>query len=455
MYDLSSKFNTFYTSYVVLSQDEQNNLHNKKDLNIQRLKDGLKEYNIENNTSYTIAETCVQGSMAMSTVVQNEDGDYDIDVAVVFDKSVLGDKGAQATRNLVANALKRKTKQFNAEPEVKTSCVRIKYEDGYHIDFAVYRRHYDSENECWIYEHAGSDWSVRELKGLTEWFKSQNNDSDGKLRKVIRLSKMFCKSRKSWKNMPSGLLQTVLCDEKLQQSYERIDELFYYTMQEIVNRLETSTSVEAPVDDGRDLTPRDIDCKRMTNWKNRLKSKLEDLKVLFSDECTKDDAIQAWYGFFNHDYWGGQVTVEKSYAIASVPKSVFSFFDGEQYIEEMYPMQLVYKCDVSCKVSGDGWRLKPIGEFLSIWRHYLPHNFEIRCEMEYTNCPWPYKILWKVKNVGPGAERKNIIRGEIKERGRTIVEHTSFFGNHYIECYIVKDGLCVARKRIEIPIARR
>lgn len=455
MYDLSSKFNTFYTSYVVLSQDEQNNLHNKKDLNIQRLKDGLKEYNIENNTSYTIAETCVQGSMAMSTVVQNEDGDYDIDVAVVFDKSVLGDKGAQATRNLVANALKRKTKQFNAEPEVKTSCVRIKYEDGYHIDFAVYRRHYDSGNECWIYEHAGSDWSVRELKGLTEWFKSQNNDSDGKLRKVIRLSKMFCKSRKSWKNMPSGLLQTVLCDEKLQQSYERIDELFYYTMQEIVNRLETSTSVEAPVDDGRDLTPIDIDCKRMTNWKNRLKSKLEDLKVLFSDECTKDDAIQAWYGFFNHDYWGGQVTVEKSYAIASVPKSVCSFFDGEQYIEEMYPMQLVYKCDVSCKVSGDGWRLKPIGEFLSIWRHYLPHNFEIRCEMEYTNCPWPYKILWKVKNVGPEAERKNLIRGEIKERGRTIVEHTSFFGNHYIECYIVKDGLCVARKRIEIPIARR
>ena len=42
MYDLSSKFNTFYTSYVVLSQDEQNNLHNKKDLNVQRLKDGLK-----------------------------------------------------------------------------------------------------------------------------------------------------------------------------------------------------------------------------------------------------------------------------------------------------------------------------------------------------------------------------------------------------------------------------
>lgn len=110
MYDLSSKFNTFYTSYVVLSQDEQNNLHNKKDLNVQRLKDGLKEYNIENNTSYTIAETCVQGSVAMSTVVQNEDGDYDIDVAVVFDKNVLGDRGGTSYKKLSGKCTKTKNK---------------------------------------------------------------------------------------------------------------------------------------------------------------------------------------------------------------------------------------------------------------------------------------------------------------------------------------------------------
>ena len=49
---------------------------------------------------------------------------------------------AQATRNLMANALKRKTKQFNAI-EVKTSCVRIKYADGYHIDLLFANWHYD------------------------------------------------------------------------------------------------------------------------------------------------------------------------------------------------------------------------------------------------------------------------------------------------------------------------
>ena len=452
MYDLSSKFNTFYDSYVVLSELQQTNLHKKKELNIQRLKDGLKEYNEENKTSYSIKETCVQGSVVMSTVVQNEDDNYDIDIAIVFDKSELGNKGAQATRNMVANALKRKTKQFNTEPEVKTSCVRVNYADGYHVDFA--RREYDKWNDSWIYEHAGADWTERELNGLSKWFKTQNSNSDRKLRKIVRLSKMFCKSRKSWKNTPSGLLQTVLCEEKLEDSYERIDELFYYTMKAIVERLEINTCVTAPVDNGRDLTPRKSDIQRMTNWKNRLKSKLEDLEILFKDNCTKDDAIQAWYGFFNHDYWSEQSTKIAEYESKTVLRPICSFSDTEEYIEELYPVSLLYSCKVLCIVSGNGWRPKLLTEFLSVLQHWLPHNFEIRCTMDYTDCPQPYKIFWKVKNVGPEAERRNQIRGQIVEKGKTIVEHSNFYGNHYIECYIIKNNMCVAKERINIPIGR-
>lgn len=242
----------------------------------------------------------------MSTVVQNENDDYDIDVAIVFDRDVLGDKGPQAIRNMVADALRRKTQQFNAEPEVKTSCVRIKYADGYHINFAVYRRYYDDMNDNWIYEHAESEWSQRELKGLSEWFEEQNGNSDGKLRKVICLSKMFCESRDSWKNIPSGLIQTILCDEKLQDTYERIDELFYHTMEKVIDRIKFDTSVEAPVDNNGYLTPRKSDKKKMINWKNKLKSKMEDLDILFKNSCTKNDAIQVWYGFFNHNFWDSQ-----------------------------------------------------------------------------------------------------------------------------------------------------
>jgi hypothetical protein len=47
------------------------------------MKDGLKEYNEEKKTSYKIAEDRIQGSMAMHTITQNDEKDYDIDVGIV------------------------------------------------------------------------------------------------------------------------------------------------------------------------------------------------------------------------------------------------------------------------------------------------------------------------------------------------------------------------------------
>lgn len=454
MYDMSNRFNTFYGSHVVLSQDEQNKLHEKKRLNIRRLKDGLSEYNEEHRTSYRLVETCVQGSVAMSTVVQNESSDYDIDVAVVFDKEDIGNLGPRAMRNVVADALRRKTKAFNAEPEVKTSCVRVKYADGYHIDFAVFRR--ESSNQGCVYEHAGAEWSKRSLRGLNDWFKERNSASDDKLRKVVRLSKMFCSSRDSWVNMPSGIVQTVVCDERLQESYDSIDELFYHTMKEVVSRIEASTDVSAPVDNGRPLAARKSDKKGLVNWKNRLKSKLEDLDVLFEDDCTEDDALQAWYGFFNHDFWNVETQDSRPARLRSITSDGRKFRDTEQFIEDMFDYDPRYTIRVDCTVSGDGFRPGPLKSYLGRLRRFLPHHFEIKCNVdtEATDVPGPYEVYWKVKNVGPEAERRDCIRGQIEKRGFQITENTLFYGMHYIECYAIKGGCCVARARIDVPIGR-
>lgn len=455
MYDMSSKFRKFYESCVVLPRDKQNELYEKKDINVSRLKDGLDEYNKENGTSYSIIETYVQGSVAMSTVVQNEGNNYDIDVAVVLDGKAIENNGALATRKIVAEALRRKTKQFNTIPEVKTSCVRVQYADGYHIDFAVYRRSWNCSKNCWEYEHAGPDWSVRDVNGLKEWFEKENKYSGDRLRQVVRLSKMFCNSRENWL-MPSGLLQTVLCAERLKAGYTRIDELFYYTMREIVNRLEANLSVNAPVDNGRNLTLRQTDIKKMTNWKNRLKSKLEDLEILFMGECSETDALQAWFGFFNHNFWLDQnINGLKTTSLSNTKNtSVCSYRDTEQFIEDIFPVNIQYQCKVSCYVKGDGWKDTPLNQFLGMFKRFIPHHFGIKCEVTFTDCPGQYSVYWKVKNVGPEAERKDCIRGQIEERGRTICESTSFFGNHFIECYIIQNDICVARTKIDVPIGR-
>ena len=81
--------------------------------------------------------------------------------------------------------------------------------------------------------------------------------------------------------MPSGLVQTVLCDENVAIKYSRLDELFYYTMKAILNRLNCSLEVEATVDNGRALVTRKVDYNRMENWRVRLESSLKVLDILF------------------------------------------------------------------------------------------------------------------------------------------------------------------------------
>ena len=405
MYDCSKELEKFYRKKVVLSAKEQNELREKRKLNIKRLKEGLSEYNSEKNKDYKIAEERIQGSMAMHTITQNDKQDYDIDVGIVFEEDNLNELGSLATRNMVANALERKTKQFAEDPEIKTSCVRLKYNStGYHVDFAVFKRYKKNSNDEYIYEHSGSEWSVRHIKDLELWFSERIKDKGDDLRKVIRLSKMFCKSRESWKNMPSGLIQTVICEENFNESYSRLDERFYYTMKNIVNRLNSYLEVYAPVDKGRSLVNRDVDYQRMKNWKKRLETQLDSLNILFDDECTFEYAVKAWGVFFEHSYWNElSNTVKKQ-----------SFTDTEEFIGDLYPILEQFDVTIDCKVSGNGFISMPFQKYLERYaprlKKFIPHNFKVECSIQSTKCPAYDKILWKVLNVGAEAEKRNDIR---------------------------------------------
>jgi hypothetical protein len=125
----------------------------------------------------------------------------------------------------------------------------------------------------------------------------------------------------------------VLCDEQLTDDV-RIDELFYNTMKQIVSRIESSVEVNAPVDNDRPIVTRDSDQTKMTNWKNRLTKKLEELNVLFDDDCAYSQAIAAWGTFFNHSYWNelANASISESFSICKAS----TFIDTEEYIDEMY-----------------------------------------------------------------------------------------------------------------------
>ena len=66
--------------------------------------------------------------------------------------------------------------------------------------------------------------------------------------------------------------------------------------------------------------------------------------------------------------------------------------------------------------------------------------------IEFTNVPKPYKVKWKVLNIGAEAEIRNCVRGQIITSNKVSNKRTEsavFFGDHYVECYIIKDNIVV------------
>jgi hypothetical protein len=72
-----------------------------------------------------------------------------------------------------------------------------------------------------------------------------------------------------------------------------------------------------------------------------------------------------------------------------------------------------------------------------------------------TDVPPPFQVFWKARNNGEEAKRIGQLRGEIHpdEGHNQRKESTLYAGHHWMECYIVKDGACVAKAREPVIIA--
>jgi hypothetical protein len=455
LFDLAKEFEEFYRLWVVLPLDSQNDLRTKREANVRRLRSGLEEYNKAHGTSYCVAETLTQGSMAMHTVIQSDVNDYDIDVAVIFDSANISNLSPLQVRRIVAEAINRRRGNLREDPEVKTNCVRVKYSNGYHVDFAVYRKTKQIDG-TYFYEHGGSDWRPRDPKAIANWFSGEIGLKGTRLREAVRLLKTFSKSRSFWV-MPGGLIQTVLSDERFDPGYDRLDETFYYLMNEIKDRLANSTEVFDPTDSALSLLLKKSDQDKVVNLRTRLDTFLTGLNVLFESSCNKTQACLAWQAVFNSDFWNPDSLTES----VSLRKNESGGRPGavsntEQFIEDQVNINEIYDVEVECEASGRGFRTSPIREYLSkAPEGFLPHNLSLRFFIKKCSVPKPYDVWWKVRNVGPEAETRGCVRGGLlKTNGAERRESTSFYGPHYVECYIIKDGVCVAIGHIEVPIGR-
>jgi len=315
MYSVHDHFSRFYKKHVHLGTDKQRELAGYRDKNLERLNKGLTKLGYP--TPY---KTRNQGSYAMSTMVQQPDNDYDIDVAVIFDEQDLPSSSLKARQRVLEGVTEGGGNfKFNTPPKARTNAVTVWYAEGYHVDLAVHRRRVDEFGNV-ITEHAGTGWSKRDPMDITNWFieevqrkspsKIDGADVDDcQMRRIVQYLKMFAKSRPSWKTkMPGGLLISVLVSQCYCPDATSDDKALYWTMKAIQQRISLHLAIYNPVETSIPLTDKTEYCNQVKEFGERLDTALGWLEPIFSHDCDEITACKSWKKVFSHEYWDEVVT---------------------------------------------------------------------------------------------------------------------------------------------------
>lgn len=134
--------------------------------------------------------------------------------------------------------------------------------------------------------------------------------------------------------------------------------------------------------------------------------------------------------------------------------------------EDKWPINTgLFSANISASYNRDGWHVLPDQS-----TNYLIENGAIVptqkriCFKATTNARPPYEVHWQVVNTGDEARNAGCLRGDFyKSSGdcsiiqgkKTRVEPTAYNGDHWVQCFIVKDSVCVAMSEPFIVRVRR
>ncbi|PIV64641.1 MAG: hypothetical protein CO162_00945 [bacterium (Candidatus Ratteibacteria) CG_4_9_14_3_um_filter_41_21] len=275
-------FQKFYDE-VKLTPSKEDSLKTAREAIREKIRNYFKNTMKENHPKFY-----GQGSYAMSTIINPLDGEYDIDDGIYLqnlDLNKLKWPVPETVHNWIYNAVKGHT---NENPIDKRTCVRVIYSGQYHVDLPIYGMF---SNVPYLAEREEAGWHVSDPRAVTDWFKNEVKDKGEQLRKVVRYLKAWKDNKSKLRELPSGLVLTILAVNNYEKS-DRDDGSFAGTVRNIYNQMLSSSTILNPVDSSEHLSDR-ITESQMENFKVKLSTLLSNASEALKED-SKEKACRKW-----------------------------------------------------------------------------------------------------------------------------------------------------------------
>lgn len=274
----------------------------------------------------------------------------------------------------------------------------------------------------------GGSWEIvdprAEIKRIQD-----SDEQTGKTKKLIRTTK-------KWSELCTAPVKSFAIENKVLEffSSNNTDNRFAITVRDFFSYFYNSASDES--------------------LRSHLNTALSRAKkaCTFEDEQKLDEATEEWKKILGDDF-------PKQMDKFLSEDQVYVRAPDEKFIEELLPVSIDghVKVDIEtyCKPKNGSFRKSVLLSRLPIGWIFRKDSLEFKATASGYN--GNYDTKWKVRNFGEEAERANKLRGEILEDNNGLhgyKDGAAFYGEHFLECYVIKNGTCIAKKRITVPIGK-
>jgi hypothetical protein len=173
--------------------------------------------------------TFLQGSYASHTSVRPQnDGSFDVDVLIAMDLDDIAEQGGDAI-DIITKALEDHG-TYKDKIEIKNHCVRLNYANEFHLDITPGNR---TDGNDAPFEIA-NDWHISDPKGLIEYCRQKQKDTNGYFYPVVKMLKWWRNLRYGDEGSPKSIILIALVGQYIPTSAETYEEAFIATLDGIV-----------------------------------------------------------------------------------------------------------------------------------------------------------------------------------------------------------------------------
>lgn len=348
------------------------------------------------------------------------------------------DNSSNSQSQLLQDIKKILSDKYSTTDKIKAwgKVVLVQFSDGYHnIELLPA---WQKDNGKFLIPNSANNgsWDEWDLKSEIVKIKKSNNDNNKKTIPLIRMIKKWSDTcaveLKSYK-IEYNVLNFINLNDSSQEYSVLIKNLFNYLYHNI-----TKESIKSHIKTAYNRAVKACDFEKNSKF---------------------EKAIEEWKKIFGDDFPKGKISKEITVVYQQKLSELQRLYPSykEEYIDSHYniPIQIDNDCfvKIDALIKQNGFRDKMLSEYLKN-RLPLVKEMSIILKIIRINIPEPFNVKWKVRNFGDEAQRVDDLRGEISDDvgGLEKKENTKYRGEHYVECYIIKNNYCVATDRIFVPI---